>query len=163
WGGGAARHDRLGPGGRGHARDAVDGGRRAHGRLRAGGALLVARGVGVLHGQRVGAATGAAGGGRLRPALRGLRLGGPRPRAPAGWFRASHLAAFTRGYRAHPLPADASLRGYGALPALGPRPAVSVVVPFAGSVEEARSTLDALGQLALGPGDELIVVDNTGA
>ncbi|MFL5886403.1 MAG: glycosyltransferase [Thermoleophilaceae bacterium] len=82
--------------------------------------------------------------------------------APAGWFRASHLAAFARGYLGDPLPVDAALRGYGALPS-DPRPAVSVVVPFAGSAEEASVTAEALRGLSLRDGDELILVDNSGA
>jgi colanic acid/amylovoran biosynthesis glycosyltransferase len=81
--------------------------------------------------------------------------------APHRWLRASHLAAFARGYRSEPLPADASLRGYGALPGER-RPRVSVVVPFAGSPEEARAAVDALLRLDLGEEDELIVVDNSG-
>ncbi len=40
------------------------------------------------------------------------------------------------------------------------RPAVSVVVPFAGSADEARALVDALLELRLADGDELIVVDN---
>lgn len=42
------------------------------------------------------------------------------------------------------------------------RPAVSVVVPFHGDEEYAARTLSALQRLELGPGDELIVADNTG-
>jgi Glycosyltransferase like family 2 len=41
------------------------------------------------------------------------------------------------------------------------REAVSVVVPFAGDIEEARATVLALQQIAFGPGDEAIVVDNS--
>lgn len=43
------------------------------------------------------------------------------------------------------------------------RPPVSLVVPFLGGVGEARSALTALARLCLRPGDEVIVVDNTGA
>lgn len=43
----------------------------------------------------------------------------------------------------------------------GPRPAVSVVVPFAGEEREARSLLAALARLELGPHDQLLVVDNS--
>ncbi|MFL5912708.1 MAG: glycosyltransferase [Gaiellaceae bacterium] len=90
-----------------------------------------------------------------------LALGTLLAPAPARWFRASHLAAFARGYRAEPLAADASLRGYGALPALGARPPVSVVVPFAGSSDDARAMTTSLSRLSLALGDELIVVDNS--
>ena len=41
------------------------------------------------------------------------------------------------------------------------RPAVSVVVPFAGSRQSARRLLDSLATLELGPDDELIVADNS--
>ena len=43
------------------------------------------------------------------------------------------------------------------------RPAVSVVVPFHGSREQAGALLDALDGLELGTDDEVLVVDNTGA
>src|SRR5436309_2888832 len=42
------------------------------------------------------------------------------------------------------------------------RQAVSVIVPFAGTVDDARSMLAALSRLAVSDGDELIVADNTG-
>ncbi|HTU98024.1 MAG TPA: glycosyltransferase family 2 protein [Solirubrobacteraceae bacterium] len=42
------------------------------------------------------------------------------------------------------------------------RPAVSVVMPFAGSRLEADSALAALRALSTGPGDELILADNAG-
>ncbi len=42
------------------------------------------------------------------------------------------------------------------------RPAVSVVMPFAGSRAEAEAALSALGALRLGPADERILADNTG-
>jgi mycofactocin glycosyltransferase len=42
------------------------------------------------------------------------------------------------------------------------RPAVSVVVPFAGSAEQARVVLTMLGELDTRPGDELIIADNSG-
>jgi GT2 family glycosyltransferase len=42
------------------------------------------------------------------------------------------------------------------------RPAVSVVVPFAGSAELARAVLAMLGELDTQPDDELIVADNSG-
>jgi GT2 family glycosyltransferase len=41
------------------------------------------------------------------------------------------------------------------------RPAVSVIVPFAGTAEEAHGTLDALRRLELRAADELLVVDNS--
>jgi colanic acid/amylovoran biosynthesis glycosyltransferase len=41
------------------------------------------------------------------------------------------------------------------------RPSVSVVMPFLGSAEEARSALAALATLDLGPTDEVIVADNS--
>jgi GT2 family glycosyltransferase len=41
------------------------------------------------------------------------------------------------------------------------RPAVSVIVPFAGTINEARHLLDALEGLSLREGDELLVVDNS--
>jgi GT2 family glycosyltransferase len=44
----------------------------------------------------------------------------------------------------------------------GTRPAVSVVMPFAGSAADGRSALAALRALDIGPGDELILVDNSG-
>src|ERR1700739_4442515 len=43
------------------------------------------------------------------------------------------------------------------------RPAVSVIVPFAGSAEESAAPFDALAALRRAPDDELIVVDNSGA
>lgn len=42
------------------------------------------------------------------------------------------------------------------------RPEVSVVMPFAGSGDEARAAAAALRRLELRPGDELILVDNSG-
>jgi GT2 family glycosyltransferase len=42
------------------------------------------------------------------------------------------------------------------------RPAVSVVVPFAGSAAEADAVLAMLGSLRTAPGDELILSDNSG-
>ena len=42
------------------------------------------------------------------------------------------------------------------------RPAVSVVMPFAGTRAEAEMALDALGGLDAGPDDELILADNSG-
>ncbi len=47
-------------------------------------------------------------------------------------------------------------------PRLVPRPPIAVVVPFRGTEAEARRLLAALGRLELGPGDELLVVDNGG-
>jgi GT2 family glycosyltransferase len=44
-----------------------------------------------------------------------------------------------------------------------PRPAVSVVMPFAGDPREGRRALEALGALSVSAGDELILVDNCGA
>jgi colanic acid/amylovoran biosynthesis glycosyltransferase len=41
------------------------------------------------------------------------------------------------------------------------RPAVSVVMPFLGSVEDARAALEALATLDRGPADEVIVADNS--
>jgi cellulose synthase/poly-beta-1,6-N-acetylglucosamine synthase-like glycosyltransferase len=41
------------------------------------------------------------------------------------------------------------------------RPPVSVVVPFLGDDDAARRLLAAFGRLRIGPGDELIVADNT--
>jgi GT2 family glycosyltransferase len=41
------------------------------------------------------------------------------------------------------------------------RPPVSVIVPFRGGPEAARSLLESLGRLRIAPGDELIVADNT--
>ncbi len=43
----------------------------------------------------------------------------------------------------------------------GDRPTVSVVTPFLGSLAEAHEALAALAQLELGPGDEVIVADNS--
>ena len=43
------------------------------------------------------------------------------------------------------------------------RPAVSVIVPFLGTVDEAQAMLHSLSLLALAPGDELIIADNTPA
>lgn len=45
----------------------------------------------------------------------------------------------------------------------GRRPAVSVVVPFAGSAAEARRVISMLETLATVPGDELILSDNSGS
>ncbi len=42
------------------------------------------------------------------------------------------------------------------------RPAISVVIPFAGSAVEARVVLRRFGQLALRDGDQLIISDNSG-
>jgi GT2 family glycosyltransferase len=42
-----------------------------------------------------------------------------------------------------------------------PRPKVSVVVPFAGGAEDAERLAGSLGALELGPGDEVIVADNS--
>ncbi len=44
----------------------------------------------------------------------------------------------------------------------GGRGGVSVVMPFAGSRAEAEAALSALGALTVGPGDERILVDNSG-
>jgi glycosyltransferase involved in cell wall biosynthesis len=44
----------------------------------------------------------------------------------------------------------------------GPRPPASVIVPFAGTRDEAGALIAALHQIELRPGDELIVVDNSG-
>jgi glycosyltransferase involved in cell wall biosynthesis len=44
----------------------------------------------------------------------------------------------------------------------GPRPPVSVIVPFAGTRDEAGALIAALRQIEMRPGDELIVVDNSG-
>jgi GT2 family glycosyltransferase len=41
------------------------------------------------------------------------------------------------------------------------RPAVSVVVPFHGDPESARALLETLASLEVGPGDEIVVADNT--
>jgi mycofactocin glycosyltransferase len=41
------------------------------------------------------------------------------------------------------------------------RPAVSVVVPFAGTAEEARRMLESVGELELRDDDELLIVDNS--
>jgi GT2 family glycosyltransferase len=43
----------------------------------------------------------------------------------------------------------------------GLRPTVSVICPFAGNAAAGRAALEALGQLRLGPGDEVLVADNT--
>lgn len=110
---------------------------------------------------------------RRRRLVAGLALGPlrrlePPSSLPSGasdlWLRASHLAAFARGYTGEELPSQAALRGYGALPRYSdaPRPDVSVVVPFLGDAAEARETLAAVGQLRTGPGDETILVDNGG-
>ncbi len=42
------------------------------------------------------------------------------------------------------------------------RPAVSVILPFHGTADEARQAQDALLALDTRPGDELVVVDNSG-
>ena len=76
------------------------------------------------------------------------------------WFRAAHLAAFASGYRAAPLDDHPSLRGYRRFSR--PRPPVSVVVPFLGSAPEGSAVLASLGELRLGRGDELLLVDNGG-
>lgn len=44
-----------------------------------------------------------------------------------------------------------------------PRPTVSVVVPFAGTREDAAATLRAMAALALRPGDDAVLADNTPA
>jgi Glycosyl transferase family group 2 len=43
------------------------------------------------------------------------------------------------------------------------RPAVSVVMPFAGDRQAALAAIEALGRLHAGPGDELLLADNAGA
>lgn len=43
------------------------------------------------------------------------------------------------------------------------RPAVSVVVPFAGDSAHAQEAIALLGSIAVGPGDELILADNSGS
>src|SRR5687767_7404207 len=43
------------------------------------------------------------------------------------------------------------------------RPPVTIVLPFHGTVAEADSAIDALMAIERRPGDELIVVDNSGA
>ena len=104
--------------------------------------------------------------GRALAAVDGLRREPP-PRAPRAvrdaWLRAAHLGAFARGYAGPPvLDEHPARRGYGAVPPAGdrPRPAVSVVVPVLGGADDARALLEALGGLTLGPGDEVVVVDN---
>ncbi len=42
------------------------------------------------------------------------------------------------------------------------RPAVSVVMPFAGDLADARAAIATLRGLATRPGDELILADNVG-
>ena len=42
------------------------------------------------------------------------------------------------------------------------RPEVSVVMPFAGDARAGAAAIDALLALDLGPGDELILADNSG-
>jgi GT2 family glycosyltransferase len=42
------------------------------------------------------------------------------------------------------------------------RPEVSVVMPFAGTAEEAAAAIESLLSLDIGPGDELILADNSG-
>jgi GT2 family glycosyltransferase len=42
------------------------------------------------------------------------------------------------------------------------RPAVTVVMPFAGDADAARAALDALGSLEVRAGDELLLIDNAG-
>src|SRR3954447_13912166 len=44
-----------------------------------------------------------------------------------------------------------------------PRPAVSIILPFHGTRAEAEEALDALTVIARAPGDEVVVVDNSGA
>ncbi|MEA2479494.1 MAG: hypothetical protein QOJ07_1416, partial [Thermoleophilaceae bacterium] len=78
--------------------------------------------------------------------------------------RASHLSAYARGHAAPPIDDDPGLRGYGRFgPPGGPRPPVSVVVPFLGSAAEGEELARALEALERRPGDELIVVDNSPA
>ena len=43
------------------------------------------------------------------------------------------------------------------------RPAITVVMPFAGERAEAQAAISALGSLRTGPGDELVLVDNSGS
>ena len=49
------------------------------------------------------------------------------------------------------------------MPSSASRPAVSVVVPFAGGTAEAEGVVETLESLELRDGDELIVADNTAA
>lgn len=85
-----------------------------------------------------------------------LRLPEPPPPMREPWFRAAHFAALARGYSRGQEPNDATERAHG-----GDRPAVSVVVPFAGDAAGARALAEALERLDLREGDEAIVVDNT--
>jgi GT2 family glycosyltransferase len=54
-------------------------------------------------------------------------------------------------------------RGTAKRPSSGERPAVSVVMPFAGDFAAARAAVETLLAIHRQPGDEIVVVDNTGA
>jgi glycosyltransferase involved in cell wall biosynthesis len=85
------------------------------------------------------------------------------PRAADAWLKVSHWCALASGYGEPRLPADSALRGGARLLRTPERPAVSVIVPYFGDAAGAARALEALGPLHLREGDELIVVDNTGA
>ena len=98
----------------------------------------------------------------LAPAFRrvppppGLR-GGLRDR----WYQVVHYSALASGYGSAPIAEEPSRNG-AALAAAAPteRPAVSVIVPFAGDAAAARALESELAGLRRAEGDELIVVDN---
>ena len=115
-----------------------------------------------------GAAVTVCGPARARPLLRwsaaALRLAArlPLPDRPR-IDRLAHRAAFARGRGRPPLVLEPAERA-GIQPAREAepgRPPVAVVVPFAGNEREGRDVVDGLLSLAVRPGDELVVVDNS--
>ena len=95
-----------------------------------------------------------------RAARAGLRWARPFARLLAG--RVALRAAFARGRGLPPLPAfDADRMGLTRTDPAVERPAVSVIVPFAGGTTDAQTLLAGLDTLRCRPGDEIIIVDNS--
>jgi hypothetical protein len=97
---------------------------------------------------------------RSRAALRWvepLLARGPGSRAR----RLALRAAFARGRGRPPLLVEPHDRAGLPAPLPEERPAVAVVVPFAGSAVEGRALLDALAEIRRRPGDEIVVADNS--
>jgi glycosyltransferase involved in cell wall biosynthesis len=99
----------------------------------------------------------------LGPAVRlGARLAGTRGGRA---HTLVHRAAFARGLGRFPPPLERPGRGGIASGGDNPptRPEVAIVVPFAGTDGEGEALLDALDAVQRGPGDEVVVVDNSRA
>jgi GT2 family glycosyltransferase len=96
----------------------------------------------------------------LEPVLRTLTVTASARRRRLGTL--AHRAAFARGLGRLPPPLEPLARG-GLQPVGDPsqRPAVSIVVPFAGGAADGEALLDALEATQRRAGDEVIVVDNS--